>query len=289
MRKALAAVKRRLVWRNHDVAVYRQLQKKLASVPRYAPGTVTAGNWRLNYLDATSLLSAFDVVVVKRWNDFLSDKRDPVILDCGGNIGISAIHYKRLFPHARLTSFEPDPRACELLRSNLDANNIRDVKVVEAALWTSNGRNNFFSEGADANRLVDEVNEINKLATMTPTGKHCKVETVRLADYLASENEIDFVKLDIEGAEADVIVDSANLLQRVHSMVIEFHVTNSRPRKLARTLSTLADCKFHVSVCSYGPWVDLMHQTNGSANSKIEFDQYLLISAWRPEGLPVAV
>ena len=280
MRNVLSAVRRRLARQNGDVAVYRQLQKNLASVPRYEPGAVTAGNWHLKYLDATSLLSAFDVVVVKRWNDFACDKKNPVILDCGANIGISAIHYKRLFPQARVTSFEPDPRACELLRHNLNANGIHDIRVVEAALWTSTGQNNFFSEGADANRIVEEVDEIRQLATLTPSAKHCNVETVRLRDYLA-EGDVDFVKLDIEGAEAEVIVDSADLLHGVQNMVIEFHMTNSRPKDLARTLSTLADSDFHVSVASYGPWVDLLHQTNGPPNSRIEFDQYLLICAWR--------
>jgi FkbM family methyltransferase len=281
MRRVLSLVKNRLRERaNQDLVTYRELQAKLAGVPRYHPGFVTAGNWQLHYLDATSLLSAFDVVVVKRWNDFRHDKKDPVILDGGANIGISAIHYKQLFPEASVISFEPDPRACELLRRNLTANNIRDVDVVEKALWTNNGHTNFFSEGADANRVVPEHGEIEQLTTLTPNGKQCNVETVRLADYLAS-TRFDLVKLDIEGAEAEVIVDCGDTLRNVNNLVIEFHLTNSKPHDLARTLQTLANQKFHVSVCSYGQWVDLLHQTSDSSNSKIEFDQYLLISAWQ--------
>ena len=281
MRKVLSLVKTRLRERsNQDLVTYRQLQVKLAGVPRYQPGMVTAGNWQLHYLDATSLLSAFDAVVVKRWNDFPCDKKNPVILDGGANIGISAIHYKKLFPGAVITSFEPDPRACDLLRRNLAANKIHDVEVVEKALWTSNGRTNFFSEGADANRVVREDDEATQFTTLTPTAKQCNVETVRLADYLAG-TRFDLVKLDIESAEADVIVDCGDTLRNVNNLVIEFHLTNSRPRDLARTLETLAEQRFHVSVCSYGPWVDLVHQTSSSV-SKVEFDQYLLISAWRP-------
>lgn len=281
MKRVLSLVKTGLRRRsNHDVATYRQLQAKLAGVPRYQPGFVAAGNWQLHYLDSTSLLSAFDVVVVKRWNDFLCDKKDPVILDCGANIGISAIHYKQIFPQAVITSFEPDPRACESLRRNLVANNISDVEVVEKALWTSNGRADFFSEGADANRLAIEHDEAKQLTALTPSAKQCDVETVRLADYLA-KGKFDLVKLDIESAEAEVIVDCGETLHNVSNLVIEFHLTNSKPCDLARTLETLGEQKFHVSVCSYGPWVDLLHRPWNSANRKIEFDQYLLISAWR--------
>ena len=277
MRSVLSVVKSRLRERaNQDLVTYRGLQAKLAGVPRYQPGFVTAGNWQLHYLDATSLLSAFDVIVVKRWNDFLCEKKAPVILDGGANIGISAIHYKQLFPDAVVTSFEPDPRACDVLRRNLAANNIHDVEIVEKALWTSNGRASFFSEGADANRVVGEHDASERLTS--PSAKYCDVETVRLADYLGC-TRIDLVKLDIESAEAEVIVDCGETLRNVNNLVIEFHLTNSKPHELARTLQTLSDQEFHVSVCSYGPWVDLLHQPSNTL--KIEFDQYLLLSAWR--------
>lgn len=283
MRKVLSLVKTRLRPSNRDVVTYRQLQARLAGVPRYRPGFVAGGNWQLHYLDATSLLSAFDAIVVKRWNDFPCDKKDPVILDGGANIGISVIHYKRLFPGAGVTAFEPDPRACDLLRRNLIANKIHDVEIVEKALWTSNGMTSFFSEGADANRVVVEPDAVKQLMTLSSNARQCNVETVRLADYL-SKNKFDFVKLDIESAEAEVIVDCGDTLRNVNSLVMEFHLTNSRPRDLARTLTTLADQEFHVSVCSYGQWIDLLHQTSSTPNAKIEFDQYLLISAWRPGG-----
>jgi FkbM family methyltransferase len=277
MRTVLSLVKSRLRERaNQDLVTYRELQAKLAGVPRYQPGFVTAANWQLHYLDATSLLSAFDVIVVKRWNDFLCEKKAPVILDGGANIGISAIHYKQLFPNAVVTSFEPDPRACDVLRRNLAANNIHDVEIVEKALWTSKGPTSFFSEGADANRVIREHDAIERLTS--PSAKYCDVETVRLADYLASMR-FDLVKLDIESAEAEVIVDCGETLRNVNNVVIEFHLTNSKPHELARTLQTLAAQEFQVSVCSYGPWVDLLHQTSNTP--RIEFDQYLLISAWR--------
>ena len=232
----LSLVKSRLRERsNQDLVTYRQLRLKLARVPRYQPGFVAVGNWQLHYLDAASLLSAFDVVVVKRWNDFRCEKKNPVILDGGANIGISAIHYKRLFPDAVITSFEPDPGACELLRRNLAANKIHDVEIVEKALWTSNGRTSFFSEGADANRVVREGDEVKQLATLTPSAKQFDVETVRLADYLA-RTHYDLVKLDIESAEAEVIVDCGDTLRNVRNLVIEFHLTNSQPHDLARAL-----------------------------------------------------
>jgi len=70
MRSVLSVVRNRLRERaNQDLTTYRELQAKLAGVPRYRPGFVTAGNWQLHYPDAASLLSAFDVVVEHHFDE----------------------------------------------------------------------------------------------------------------------------------------------------------------------------------------------------------------------------
>jgi FkbM family methyltransferase len=284
IRRIASAVVRRLSLpfrQNRDQAAFRQLSKALARIPRYTPGIACAAGWNLQYVDSAALLSCFDVVVVKRWNDFITFRDDPIILDCGANIGITVLHYKRLYPNARITAFEPDRRICNVLRRNLAVNNISDVKVVEAAVWKSEGQHEFFSEGADGSRLSDKNSTRNSgLASLTPQGAWYTVETVRLADYL-SESSVDFVKLDIESAESEVIADCTKYLHKVQNMVIEFHMMNERPQVLASTLSVLADAGFHVSVNSYGPWIDLTHKPTSPPTSKLEFDQYLLICAWR--------
>lgn len=256
-----------------DAAALKQLAKLLAGVPRYTPGQVTVGGWHFHYVDAPALLSTFDVVMVKRWNDFTSRRTDPIIYDCGANIGVTALHYKRLFPRARITVFEPDQAICAVLRRNLAANQVSDVTVVEAAVWKSNGEHAFHAEGADGSRLVTVVNP--------SLDNDYAVKTVRLADYLA-EGPVDFVKLDIEGAEAEVLIDCADSLGQVQSMVIEFHLMNYYPQPLAATFDVLVRAGFQVSVNSYGPWVDLAHPPAQRPAGNLGFDQYVLICAWHP-------
>jgi len=255
---------------NRDTIAYWQLKKQLAGIPRFTPGRVVVPGWDLQYVDAQALLSCFDVIVVKRWNDFSSEKSDPLILDCGANIGISVLHYKRLFPHARITAFEPDHAICEVLRRNLSISHARDVTVVEAAVWTEAGMHPFLVEGADGSRLC----------TSLPSTSGYMVKTVRLADYLAAE-PVDFVKMDIEGAESDVILDCARQLHHVRSMIIEFHLMNNRSEKLVTTLGVLAKAGFSVAINSYGAWVDLVHKTTPRPPGSLESDQYALVAAWR--------
>ncbi|PWT94732.1 MAG: hypothetical protein C5B55_02245, partial [Blastocatellia bacterium] len=226
----------------------------------------------LEYVDAPALLAIFEDAVVKRRNDFIALREDPVILDCGANIGITVLHYKRLYPKARIVAFEPDKEICKVLRKNLIANDADNVEVVEAAVWTTTGQHSFLSEGADGSRLVEQGGR--KSAT-----NEYSVKTVRLADYLET-GSVDFVKLDIEGSELEVLADCADRLANIDQMVIEFHLMNDAPQSVVQALELLSEARFNVSVNSYGPWVDLAHPVN-RADGDLTFDQYLHICAWR--------
>ena len=256
----------------------RAFRKELESVPRYTPGTIRVKGWDIEYLDAASFVSAFDNVVVQRTNDFVHPNDHPVILDCGANIGVSVIHYKRQFPNAKILAFEPDKRICDVLRRNLKANGITDVEVIEAAVWTKNGETEFFSEGADAGRVHDQQDEIADLVERSASAQMVKVKTIALGDFL--HELIDFIKLDIEGAESAVLSECVSGLMNVASMVVEFHLTTSRPSELGLTMTALSNAGFKVSVNSYGQQITLRNKDAVSKNA-VEFDQYLLLEAWR--------
>lgn len=240
---------------------------KLSEMQRFVPGSIKILGWDLDYVDGPALASCIDVLVNKRWNDFNTDKENPVILDCGANVGISVLNYKRQFPGALITAFEPDPNIFKVLRSNLAKNGASDVKVVEAAVWTHNGEISFFCEGADGSRIVSGENRL---------GKETVVRTVDFTDFITGP--VDLIKMDIEGAEFDVIPHIADKLRMVSNIVIECHIDNKKIGCFARILQVLASVGFSVSINSYGAWRDLVHNP---AKLPVEFDQYLLLAAWR--------
>jgi hypothetical protein len=51
---------------------------------------------------------------------FKSHSREPVIFDCGSNIGMSVLFFKAVYPHARITAFEPDPGTYKVLNRNIE-------------------------------------------------------------------------------------------------------------------------------------------------------------------------
>jgi FkbM family methyltransferase len=246
----------------------RRNQNRLVRLQRFVPGNIKMLGWDLDYVDSHALWSCIDVLVYRRWNDFISSKKAPAILDCGANVGISVLNYKRMYPDARITAFEPDPAIVKVLKRNLGANGAADVKVVEAAVWTQPGTTKFFTEGADGSRIVTGKPESSDRTVV--------VETVDLADYISEP--IDLIKMDIEGAEFDVIRRIQPQLHLVSNLVIECHLDNGRAGEMADMLVILAAAGFKVSINSYGAWRDLVHKPGKLVN---EFDQYFLLAAWR--------
>lgn len=252
---------------------YRRLQA-LAAAEGDHPGRATVLNWDLEYTSPWALCAFVDQILHRRMNDFLPDGDRPVILDCGANIGYTVLYYKRQFPGAHITAFEPDPQFSPILRRNLTRNAAEDVHIVEAAAWTADGRASWAMEAKDGSRLVGVQ------ACDAPV---VEVATVDLAAYL--QQDVDLLKLDIEGAEFEVVPHLEGRLDRVKNILVECHIVNQASYEgLGRVLATLATAGFTISLNTYGPWRDL---TRRHVAAPFHAEQYLLVAGWRaePEGV----
>ena len=239
---------------------------RLRTMNRFVGGEVRVFGWELAYVDGPSLWSCLDVIVGKRWNDFSAESDSPVIIDCGANIRVSVLNCKRLYPGARIVAFEPDPMFLPVLKSNLARNGAGDVVVVEAAAWTTNRNVPFFCEGANGSRVIQGHESYPKSIS---------VRSVDPSAYL--DDPVDLVKMDIEGAEFEVI---PHLEKNWASEEPRCGVPPLRQgyRRFLRLLGVLASAGFRIALNSYGRWVDLVRRSDPGPN---EFDQYILLVAWR--------
>ena len=84
------------------------------------------------------------------------------MIDCGGNIGLSVIRSKQLYPDSRIVVFEPDPEFVPVLKRNLERNDAGDVEVIDAAVWIDNGTSQWYCEGIDGSHLSSEAGQVSK-------------------------------------------------------------------------------------------------------------------------------
>lgn len=250
------------------------LEYDLPRRPKNQPGSVNLLGWNVEYLDARSLVGMVKVNVLGQYNDFFSNNLRPRILDCGSNIGISVLRFKQLYPDSRITAFEPDPTLCQLLQRNIVQNKISDVEVVEAAVWTQKG-SLVFEQSPNNDSQSGRILEISGLKPSNQ--RHQLVKSIDLSDYL-TEN-VDLLKLDIEGAEFEVLESCKEHLHCVKQIMLEVHHKVDQPHLLVRLLGTLEASGFHVAVnAKYGfipsgkPYL---------RRPSVSFDQPILIWAWR--------
>ena len=95
----------------------------------------------------------------------------------------------------------------------------------------------FVSEGADAGRI-----------TTSPVSQTIEIAAVRLKDYLSEP--IDFLKMDIEGAETEVLCDRADSLSNVSNLFVEYHSISGQRQTIDRLLATLIGAAFRVHIHS---------------------------------------
>lgn len=152
------------------------------------------------------------------------------IIDCGAHIGLSIIYLKRLCPRADIIAFEPDLTNFNVLKKNIDSHGLSFVELKNEAVWTSNTTLSFIAGG----------NMSSKIGTVADTT--VKVKAIKLRDLLI--RKVDFLKLDIEGAEFDVIKDIQDKLLMVESLFIEYHGSFEQNNELIEILLIVTKCGF---------------------------------------------
>lgn len=166
----------------------------------------------------------------------------PVIIDCGSNIGISILFFKKLFPAARIIGFEPDKKTFELLSRNVAENNLSDVRLHNAAVSSYNGEVTFFDNPEDPGSLMMSVHSERM------SGRSRQVPCVRLSEFLTEP--VDMLKMDIEGAETLVMPElvASGVLQNVKLLTMEYHHHLGPDDQLSKMLQLLEENSFGYDV-----------------------------------------
>ena len=177
---------------------------------------------------------------------FACDRSDPTILDCGSHIGLSVAWFKQRFPKARIIAFEPDPESFELLQSNVAINGFEGVELLNLAVAPQSGTAPFYGEFGVAEPMASAHSLRQEWGTQR-SEQSILVNTVALADYITGP--VDYLKVDIEGAETEVMASIQSRLHLVRAVGLEFHGTGHRAQTDEQDLiRLLRDSGYQVSI-----------------------------------------
>jgi FkbM family methyltransferase len=190
----------------------------------------------------------------------LSD--DSLVVDAGANVGLFTVFVKQEFPGARVLAVEPIPPIHQALRGNLESRGITGVETLHTALGRqaeSGVHFTFYPSLPGNSTRYPEQKKVGQELTVQAIGQDAvdrimqgvdvEVEVDRLSAVLrewAPDAPVDLLKIDVEGAELEVLEGlDAEDWPRVKQVIIEVQDLDGR---LDKVVATLDEQGFHVIV-----------------------------------------
>lgn len=139
-------------------------------------------------------------------------KPGEIVVDLGANIGYYTLIFARLVGEkGKVYAFEPDPENFALLKKNVEINGYKNVILVQKAISNQTGKTRLY--------LSDENVGDHQIFDSKYGRKSIEIETVTLDEYFKDE-AVDFVKIDIQGAEQAALEGATKFLQNKKLKII---------------------------------------------------------------------
>ena len=195
----------------------------------------------LQVADVTSFFAMYRSIFLQRIYDFQTSTRKPIIIDCGANIGLSVLFFKWLYPKSTVIAYEADKQIFSILQKNIESAGVKNIELHEQAVWKKNTKLSFLPDHADGGAIDEKIKS------------DVTVRAINFATELKKYSHIDFLKIDIEGAELEVLLHCRKELKRVHNLFFEFHSFSQQKQQLSDLLHILEQIGFRYHITSeYG-------------------------------------
>lgn len=197
-----------------------------------------------------------------------------VFFDVGAHLGEYAlIAASKVGKSGKVVAFEPTPKTIELLQQNVALNSMTEKIKVESKAVYSKNTNIYFS--------LEPESEVNHI-TASKSGKTIRVPAVTLDSYTKLNNisKISFLKLDVEGAEENILQGARLLLKRAAIECLMYEVNpkvDNAQEKLSNIITTLKKNKYSVfRIAAKGDYFKLKPVTNSLPEKTVN---YLAVSS----------
>lgn len=164
-------------------------------------------------------------------------KPKDIVFDCGAFHGWFAIYAAKKAIEGHVYCFEPDESNLKVLEKNIKINKLENVTIVPRVLAGKTGFVDFFEVGAVSSKMPDAPLSPNLQKNVR------QVPSVSFRDFCETEKlgMVNFVKMDVEGAEVEIIESSKDFIKdHVESFAIaSYHRIGNDPRTTSEMLEPI--------------------------------------------------
>ncbi|MDG7037177.1 MAG: FkbM family methyltransferase [Nitrososphaerota archaeon] len=169
------------------------------------------------YLERHSDFAAFYQVFVSKSypNLMVKIQKGDVVIDAGANIGVFTIIASTLTgTNGKIIAIEPDPGNIKILKNNIKLNNLKNVEIIDKALYRESGK-----------KIKFNLNDVKIITDKKEEGtKNIEVETTTFDDIITQRAiQPHVLKMDIEGAEKFALLSAENTMKTLNYFEGEIH------------------------------------------------------------------
>jgi FkbM family methyltransferase len=150
--------------------------------------------------------------------------RDSIVIDVGAYIGTYSIRFCKVAYKGKIVSIEPLYDNYLMLIYNVKLNNCKNLYPVNMGIWSEEGIKSIFYDSYGMSGATLNINLIDKQSNF-----HKNMIKVTTLDKLANSlglTKIDFIKIDVEGSEYEVLIGANKALDITKNILIETHEKN---------------------------------------------------------------
>ena len=196
-------------------------------------------DFKINFQSYSIFHALFTEIFFNKIYYFKTKSPNPFIIDCGSNIGISVLFFKKIYPNSEVLAFEPLKENFNLLKKNIEENNLKNVSLIQKAL-SSKSETSYLKKVGFLSGTLDTTKDDKNIE---------QIQTIALSEYI--NKQVDLLKIDIEGAETLVLEEIANKnkLKFIEKIIMEYH-PHAKINNLPKILKLLEKNNFQYYISS---------------------------------------
>ena len=199
-----------IVFVENHLTTGNRLEYKLKNGPRFLVRTRTQDAWVIYSVYAEKCYLAEDMKIGE--ND--------TVVDVGAHIGAFSLFASLHATRGRVFAVEPEPESFQMLEHNIQINNARNLVPLRMAISGRTEPRILHLSGSSLEHSIVSG------AFDGPTHGETEVQSVSLKDFMNRQYipTIDFLKLNCEGAEYEILFGSDDeTLRRINGLVVQYH------------------------------------------------------------------
>lgn len=246
----------------------KALKNMAARHPRRLPGNIVIDGILLSFADLHSFYFELEQIFSNHLYGFRTQEDRPLIIDCGAHVGLASLYFARRYPKSTIHSFEADSQIHDIFRTNIQNAGLTNITSYAKAVWIHDNGVRFHASGDDSGHINQDGGTV--------------IPSLRLNRFLEQFDRIEMLKLDVEGAEYEILKDCRPTLNRVQNMIIEVHHLSDEKQHLSGIFNALEQTGFQYVVADLhaASW---MVSKNAPPFDYVAHDKFIMtIFAWQP-------